>query len=112
MRDRLASMLMRLLALTWRIKVAGTLPPKRCVVAFWHGEMLPIWFTMRCLAPTAMVSASRDGSLLAQLLVDWKYRVVRGSSSQGGREALESITSAANDGVVCVTPDGPKGTAT
>ncbi len=109
MRDRLASLLMRLLALTWRIRITGTMPPKHCVVAFWHGEMLPIWFTMRCLSPTAMVSASKDGGLLTQLLRDWKYNVIRGSSSQGGREALAAIAHAAERGVVLVTPDGPRG---
>lgn len=109
MRDRIASLVMRLLALTWRIRLQGTLPPKQCVVAFWHGEMLPVWFTMRCLSPTAMVSASKDGGILTQLLLDWKYGVVRGSSSQGGSEALAAITAAAQQGVVCVTPDGPRG---
>lgn len=82
-----------------------------CVVAFWHGSMLPIWWAFRGLRPTAMVSASRDGALLAQLLEDWNYRTVRGSSSQGGSAALSDLVKAAHDHVVMLTPDGPRGPA-
>lgn len=109
MKARLASLLLRILASTWRMQVSGPLLPERGVVAFWHGEMLPVWAFCRHRRPTALVSASADGALLAQLLTDWSYRVIRGSSSQGGSEALASMTEAAAHGLVLVTPDGPRG---
>jgi lysophospholipid acyltransferase (LPLAT)-like uncharacterized protein len=111
MKAVIASMLMRLLARTWRIKVHGTIPTGACVVAFWHGEMLPIWFVFRCARPVALVSKSADGELLAQLLTDWGYHTVRGSSSTGGKEALDAMTELAANHLVLVTPDGPKGPA-
>jgi hypothetical protein len=110
-RARLVSFIIRVLARTWSLDVQGQLPMQPCVVAFWHGSMLPIWWAFRGLRPTAMVSASRDGALLAQLLQDWNYRTVRGSSSQGGSAALSDLVRAAHDHVVMITPDGPRGPA-
>lgn len=109
MKARLASLLLRVLAATWRLQVSGSHLPERGVVAFWHGEMLPIWMMCRSRRPTALVSASADGALLTQLLADWSYHVIRGSSSQGGSEALAEMTDAATRGLVLVTPDGPRG---
>jgi len=95
---------------TWRVDVKGHIPHAPCIVAFWHGEMLPIWFAMRKMRPVALVSASNDGRYLSQLLVDWGYDVVRGSSSKGGGEALDAMVEHARRGrIVMITPDGPRG---
>lgn len=107
--ERLASILLRILASTWRLRIEGRLPDNRCVLAFWHGEMLPVWFAMRGRKPAALVSASRDGSYLARLLTDWGYYVIRGSSSKGGSEALQEAVLALNEHIVMMTPDGPRG---
>lgn len=106
-----ASLLIRMLASTWRMSIDGQLPHGPCVVAFWHGEMLPIWYAFRALRPVALVSKSSDGALLDRLLTDWKYDVVRGSSSSGGKEALDELTELATTRIVLVTPDGPRGPA-
>ncbi len=111
MKAWLASVLLRTLARTWRIRVHGTLPHQPCVVAFWHGEMLPVWYLFRALRPTAVVSMSKDGQLLSNLLKEWGYTVVRGSSSRGGSEVLAEIASRASHDVVLLTPDGPRGPA-
>lgn len=107
----LTSVLIRVLASTWRVHVEGALPTAPCIVVFWHGEMLPVWYAFRSSKPVALVSASGDGSLLTNLLEDWGYRVVRGSSSQGGREALQDIVANAATSIVLLTPDGPRGPA-
>lgn len=109
MKARLASVLLRMLASTWRVHVSGTLPQAPCIVAFWHGEMLPVWYVFRRRGCAGLTSASRDGDLLAQLLDDWGYQVVRGSSSSGGAEALAEMVKHAARRVVLVTPDGPRG---
>lgn len=98
-----------MLARTWTVHVHGRLPTGPSIVAFWHGEMLPVWFTFRALRPVALVSASKDGTLLSRLLQDWGYSVVLGSSSKGGKEALEQLTLEASTKVVLITPDGPRG---
>jgi lysophospholipid acyltransferase (LPLAT)-like uncharacterized protein len=108
---RLAAVVLTALARTWRVRVHGTLPMQPSMVVFWHGDMLPVWWAFRALKPVALVSASSDGSLLAALLHRWGYRVIRGSSSRGGAEALAEMTEAVRSHVVLVTPDGPRGPA-
>jgi len=111
--SHLASRLIRGLALTWRFRVEGLVPEHPCVVAFWHGEMLPVWkfFAQRSgMLRAALTSLSNDGAVLAQLLADWGYALVRGSSSSGGKEALAALVQHAERGyAVFLTPDGPRG---
>lgn len=101
--------LLRVLASTWRLKPSGPVPSGPCVVAFWHDEMLPVWKLFAGTHATGLTSKSRDGGLLAALLQQWGYTVVRGSSSRHGREALEELVHHAEYGTVLVTPDGPRG---
>lgn len=81
-------------------------------LAFWHGTMLYAWRRHRRQGMTGLTSQSKDGDVLARLLTGWGYRVVRGSSSKGGSEALDLMTDAlANGSSIAVTPDGPRGPA-
>ncbi|MEI7728979.1 MAG: lysophospholipid acyltransferase family protein [Verrucomicrobiota bacterium] len=58
----------------------------------------------------ALVSASRDGGLLARVLELFRVQPVRGSSSRRGPQALLEMTSYAKQGLdLAVTPDGPRG---
>jgi lysophospholipid acyltransferase (LPLAT)-like uncharacterized protein len=58
----------------------------------------------------AMVSASRDGGLLARVLELFEVQPVRGSSSRRGARALLELTSWAERGLdLAITPDGPRG---
>ncbi|MBI4662395.1 MAG: lysophospholipid acyltransferase family protein [Verrucomicrobia bacterium] len=62
----------------------------------------------RCLA--ALVSASKDGGLLARILEHFGVQPVRGSSSRRGPQALLELTSWAERGYdLAITPDGPRG---
>lgn len=83
---------------------------KNFVVAFWHGTMLVPWFVSRRNKMVALISQSKDGDLLSKLLENWNYKVVRGSSSSGGENALEMLLDLAAQGnSVAITPDGPRG---
>jgi hypothetical protein len=83
---------------------------KPFVFVFWHGSMTFPWWRMRHHNAAALVSQSKDGQLLADLLEHWGYTVLRGSSNRGSKEAMASMRSAVSDGhVLCVTPDGPRG---
>ncbi|MBE0644881.1 MAG: lysophospholipid acyltransferase family protein [Bacteroidetes bacterium] len=80
------------------------------VLVFWHGSMTYPWWRMRSNNAAALVSQSKDGQLLADLLQSWGYSVLRGSSSRGSKEAMTAMRGAVRDGhVLCVTPDGPRG---
>ena len=58
----------------------------------------------------ALVSASKDGALLAAVLGTYGVEQVRGSSSRRGPQALLELTHRAGLGYdLAVTPDGPKG---
>jgi lysophospholipid acyltransferase (LPLAT)-like uncharacterized protein len=58
----------------------------------------------------AMVSASKDGGLLARILEDFGVQPVRGSSSRRGPQALLELTGWAERGYdLAITPDGPRG---
>ena len=58
----------------------------------------------------AMVSASKDGGLLARVLELNSVEPVRGSTSRRGRQALlELVTWAERGHDLAITPDGPRG---
>lgn len=109
MKRRIVAFVLDLVARTWRLRVRG-MRPSSGVVAFWHGQMLPVWAIFARQNAIALVSPSRDGDVLAALLERWGYQIVRGSSSRGGRQALEALIEHARAGrLVLITPDGPRG---
>ncbi len=58
----------------------------------------------------AMISASKDGGLLAATIEHFQVQPVRGSTSRRGRQALLELTSWIEQGYhVAITPDGPRG---
>ena len=96
----------------------GGRPPTRFIIAIWHNR-LALSTTLyeryaRRYEPerrmAAMVSASRDGGMLAIILEDLGIEPVRGSSSRRGGQALvEMITYAERGCDLAITPDGPRG---
>lgn len=57
-----------------------------------------------------LVSASRDGALLAAVLEGFGIHPVRGSTSRRGPQALVELRSCAQEGFdLAITPDGPRG---
>jgi len=94
-----------------------TEPPKT-IFAVWHNRLalsaamyeryVRVFNSERRMA--AMVSASRDGGMLAQVLENFGIEAVRGSSSRRGAQALIEMTSCAERGLdLAITPDGPRG---
>lgn len=58
----------------------------------------------------ALVSASKDGGVVARVLEHFKVQPVRGSSSRRGPQALLELTTWAERGYdLAITPDGPRG---
>jgi lysophospholipid acyltransferase (LPLAT)-like uncharacterized protein len=83
---------------------------KNYVLAFWHGSMLLPWYIHRGKKMIALISKSKDGDLLARVLKNWKYGVIRGSSSTGGDVALGIMVDyGKNKHSITITPDGPRG---
>ena len=111
MKARAFSALVRLLARSWRMHLEGNMPSGPCIIAFWHGEMLPVLATFGPLHSVVLVSPSNDGKVLQQLLRDWGHTIVEGSSSRGGKQALEQLVVLAPQNIILITPDGPRGPA-
>lgn len=116
---RLGSVLLRLLAATWRIRevegerIRAPLRERRPFVAvFWHGQMLPLLWWHRNRGIAILISEHGDGEIIARIARSLGYDLVRGSSSRGAERALlESIRTASSGTPVAITPDGPRGPA-
>lgn len=114
---RIASSLINVLLKTVRIRIINTdviseldKQKKNYVVAFWHGSMLLGWYLQKNKNCSSLVSKSKDGDVLNAILEKWNYKVVRGSSRDGGKAALESMLGLVKDGYsLAITPDGPTG---
>lgn len=86
-----------------------------CFAGF-HQGMLYLPFHFRDRDGVVMVSASRDGDLIAHTMARFGLRSARGSSRRGGEEALQAMISEVNasrcsSGVIVDGPRGPAGIA-
>lgn len=82
------------------------------IYAFFHQCEFSLisYFTQKKIM--AMVSKSKDGSILAGALDYLGYRAARGSSKKGGLEALQVCAKyIKHGGSVCLAVDGPHGPA-
>jgi lysophospholipid acyltransferase (LPLAT)-like uncharacterized protein len=84
------------------------------VVVFWHCNLFAIGELHRRISRSrplvAMVSASKDGEWLAELLRRLGIPSVRGSSHRGGEHAYAAAKCSLRNGCdVAITPDGPRG---
>ena len=100
----------------WRIEgdaEAATLfeQGKPLIIATWHGRLLMTPFGWRHSARShVLVSAHRDGQLIARTLTHFKTRIVTGSTRRGGADALRKLHRLMQEGgAVGITPDGPRG---
>ena len=106
---RFAELILRIISLTWKIKLVNKLPESPSVIAFWHRNMLPIWKLFSKKNAYAIVSMNKDGEILANLLAKWNYNLIRGSSSKKGKEVIEKIVEIKDKNYFLITPDGPRG---
>jgi lysophospholipid acyltransferase (LPLAT)-like uncharacterized protein len=86
------------------------------IAALWHNRLLLISFVLKKFFPdragAGLISASRDGDLIADATQRFGFDVVRGSSSRMGASALLELSEILASGRdVLLTPDGPRGPA-
>jgi lysophospholipid acyltransferase (LPLAT)-like uncharacterized protein len=108
----------RLVYLTnrWTVEGGDTLRRQRAggqsyIGAFWHGRMLMIPMVWRRQAPMHMlISAHRDGRIIADAVGHFGIGSITGSTRRGGSAALrEMMNRLAAGECVGITPDGPRG---
>src|SRR5713226_3735666 len=83
------------------------------ILAFWHGRLLMIPMAWQRLAPMHMlISAHRDGRIIADAVRYFGVDSIDGSSRRGGSSALRLMVRRLQEGdCVGITPDGPRGPA-
>lgn len=114
---RVGTVLLKLLARTWRIHVINGEGQERTraggqpvVFVFWHGTMLPLLWQHREQGVAILISEHGDGEIIARVAHNLGYRSVRGSTSRGGERALLGTARELMEGRdVALTPDGPRG---
>jgi len=113
----LGRLVLRVWAKTSRIKVFGEVEYRKAkqagkpvILLIWHGRLMlaPHFFRNRGIA--ALVSPSRDGEIITQIMLGWRYRIVRGSGSHSMVRAwVEMRQDLRKGGELGIVPDGPSG---
>ena len=100
--------------------VEGGEAPRRLIAegrafigAFWHGRMMMIPMAWQRMAPMHMlISAHRDGQIIADAVSYFGIQAIAGSTRRGGSAALRNLLKKLKEGdCVAITPDGPRGPA-
>ena len=99
-----------------RANVLGKPVTGNYIAALWHNRLLLISFVLKKFFPdrlgAGLISASRDGDLIADVTQRFGFDVVRGSSSRMGASALLELGEVLASGrAVLLPPDGPRGPA-
>lgn len=85
------------------------------VAGAWHRNAIFFFYHFKKLNNACtLISRSKDGDFTARVAEIFGYDVIRGSSSRGGREALEEMVDYMKQepAKICGTPmDGPRGPA-
>ncbi|MDY6848619.1 MAG: lysophospholipid acyltransferase family protein [Geoalkalibacter sp.] len=112
----LAASIIHLIGVFLRIDWVGKEIPQSCwdsgnrvIFSFWHEQLLLMQKSIRTEAKV-LISASKDGELIARTVSRFGLGTIRGSSTRGGMKAFRALLKEAQNPVdFAVTPDGPKG---
>ena len=84
------------------------------MVCVWHGRLaFPSWYLrLKTTNVHAIASNHFDAEIMAQILNQWGYSLIRGSTKKGGKAVINQMSKVFKDnGIIAVTSDGPKGPA-
>ncbi len=112
-----ASVLIRILGVTWRIEIRGgenldraRKMSERLIFAFWHGRLLVLSWTHRNRKIRILASEHYDGDLMGKTIEWLGFGHLKGSTTRGGARALRELRGVLAEGYdVGLTVDGPKG---
>jgi len=99
-----------------RAGVVGKPVEGHYIAVLWHNRLLLISSVLKKFLPqragAGLISASRDGEIIADVTKRFGFDVVRGSSSRMGASALLELSEVLASGRdILITPDGPRGPA-
>ena len=86
---------------------------KPCLYAFWHAHQFAVHGLPHRANTNVLVSRSKDGELIAEVVEKWGFKTIRGSKGhKGAVEATMQMIDALHNGENCAMMiDGPKGPA-
>ena len=86
---------------------------KTVIIATWHGKVLPIFMNLASKHYYGLAGMHKDAELIAQIGAQVGWKILRGSSSDRGKEVFKEMVAVLSTpgAVVAITPDGPKGPA-
>jgi lysophospholipid acyltransferase (LPLAT)-like uncharacterized protein len=113
----LGRFVLRVWAKTSRIKVVGEDEYRKAkqagrpiILLIWHGRLMLVPYFFRNRGISALVSPSRDGEIIVQIGLGWRFRIVRGSGSHTMVRAwVEMRQDLRKGGELIIVPDGPRG---
>ena len=113
----LGRLVLRAWAKTSRIKVLGEDEYRKAketrkpiILLLWHGRLMLAPYFFRNRRISALVSPSRDGEIIAQIALGWRFRIIRGSGSHSiVRAWVEMRQDLRKGGELIIIPDGPRG---
>lgn len=116
---RLVVLLQRCIGLTSRFKVYKNETHEQMlkskepfIYSIWHTNVLYSPYLHRGKQVAVLISESKDGDYINEVVEIFGNQSIRGSSSRGGSKALKGIISHLKKGFpVAFTPDGPRGPA-
>lgn len=80
------------------------------ILTFWHEQLFLMILGYHGPGGRVLISASRDGELIARTMTCFGMGSVRGSSRRGGRAAFRELVQLGKEPLdLIITPDGPKG---
>ena len=80
------------------------------IICAWHHDIYFSSWLLKDFELTALISSSKDGEYINQILSGFGFGAVRGSSTRGGIGAMKQLVRCLKDGnAVAITPDGPQG---
>lgn len=84
---------------------------KSVIICCWHGRLLFPIFYFKNRGYLALASLHGDGEIISRVGESIGWKMIRGSSTRGGKEAFKKMVKAlqGESMVVGITPDGPKG---
>jgi hypothetical protein len=102
---------------TMRIRVVGLekaraeIESRRFIFAFWHSRILMASYLFKGWGGVALVSKSKDGEIITQILQRQGQETIRGSTSRHGVRAMAKLIKALKEEIRPggMVPDGPRG---
>jgi lysophospholipid acyltransferase (LPLAT)-like uncharacterized protein len=83
---------------------------RNIIIVFWHDQLLMMPKAYHGPGASILISASRDGELIARTIRRFNFDTIRGSSTRGGSAAFREMVAKAREPFdLAITPDGPKG---